>query len=859
MAVGNLGSLVVSLGLNAAEFVQGLTRSEYLARQSMRNIEREVASVQATIQSFTRNLAAISGGVISVAGVIAAFEAIKRATIESEQSIAQLNATLKATQGAAGLTAGDLEELGRGLRASTTFSTEDIRAAETALLRFRDIRKEVFERALGQLPDLAVILRTTLPEAAAIYGRALEGSTRDQRALKEAGVILSETQLALIKHFSELGEKAEANRILMDAVAASTGGAAKAATEGLLGATDRLARAFKDLQTSAGKQLFGTNHAEVESLTGLLERLAERVAHTNLNLVRLFTEPFALAKQVIAEVQALARGYQPEAPSPRTTRGVIRGLEPAGLTPEQDAARQAALQADIERRIDAQTIHQFNALKSFAEKSAQYYAREVTVQKESLDIQQSQLEFAYAQGTVTTADYFATLEKIARQSFNNQDAIFVKRIAAENAIIGSNLSTEADRDAARARLASIANEALQAQATTRVRLNALGQQEIEAARKYGEQLDELNAKLLELSGNTAAAGAIRFDIQNRIFRAQLGAAGDTIGTARLDSLRAQQLAQDQLTDALRGYTSAVGYLGIEQARVDLAAETDSLTEIGALNKRAEVARAYIGVLSHLAGEYQRIADSPALKGTVAGDAAALQAARLRLEIDQLAASADALNKKFRDVFESGFTTFVTDLISGTKTVGRAFLDMGKSIEQSISRIAAQNISESLFGRGGPLGGIPTLFGNLFGGGGGGATGAAALTGAGATLNTAGLSLTASAAELSAAAGALGAGGALGGGGSFPFGSFSDLFGGEGFAGGGDPPIGRWSLVGERGPEVFMPKSAGTIIPNEVLRSRRAARGGHTFNVNVMPGASRASAEQAAAAIAREVNRARRVS
>jgi len=857
MAVGNLGSLVVSLGLNAAEFVQGLTRSEYLARQSMRNIEREVASVQATIQSFTRNLAAISGGVISVAGVIAAFEAIKRATIESEQSIAQLNATLKATQGAAGLTAGDLEELGRGLRASTTFSTEDIRAAETALLRFRDIRKEVFERALGQLPDLAVVLRTTLPEAAAIYGRALEGNTRDQRALKEAGVVLSETQLALIKHFSELGEKAEANRILMDAVAASTGGAAKAATEGLLGATDRLARAFKDLQTSAGKQLFGTNHVEVEALTGLLERLAERVAHTNLNLVRLFTEPFALAKQVIAEVQALARGYQPEPPSPRTAKGVIRGLEPAtGLTDAQDAARKA----ELEQRIDVKTIAAFNSLKSFAEKSAQFYARGVIVQKEALDIQQSQLEFAYSQGTVTTADYFATLEKIARQGFDNQDAIFVKRIAAENAIIDSRYSDRADRDAARARLAGIANEALQAQATTRVRLNALSQQEIEAARKYGEQLDELNAKLLELSGNTAAAGAIRFDIQNRVLRAQLTTAGDTVGTARVDSLRAQQLAQDQLTDALRGYTSAVGFLGIEQARVDLAAETGSLTEIGALNKRAEIARSYIGVLSRLADEYQRIADSPALKGTVKGDEAALQAARLRLEIDQLAASADALNKKFRDVFGSSFATAITEAISGTKKPIQIAIDLAKSLEQSVSRIAAQNISETLLGKGGLLGGIPELFDNLFGGGGGGATGAAALTGAGATLNTAGLSLTASAAQLSAAAGALGAGGAIGGGGGgFPFGSFSDIFGGEGFAGGGDPPIGRWSLVGERGPEVFMPKSAGTIIPNEVLRSRRAARGGDTFNVNVMPGASRASAEQAAAAVAREVNRARRVS
>ena len=37
-----------------------------------------------------------------------------------------------------------------------------------------------------------------------------------------------------------------------------------------------------------------------------------------------------------------------------------------------------------------------------------------------------------------------------------------------------------------------------------------------------------------------------------------------------------------------------------------------------------------------------------------------------------------------------------------------------------------------------------------------------------------------------------------------------------FAMGGDPPVGQASLVGENGPELFIPKSAGTVIPNNVL-------------------------------------------
>lgn len=52
-------------------------------------------------------------------------------------------------------------------------------------------------------------------------------------------------------------------------------------------------------------------------------------------------------------------------------------------------------------------------------------------------------------------------------------------------------------------------------------------------------------------------------------------------------------------------------------------------------------------------------------------------------------------------------------------------------------------------------------------------------------------------------------------------------GGAGFANGGQPPVGVTSLVGERGPELFVPSRAGTIIPNHQLGA--ALSGGTTFN------------------------------
>ena len=40
----------------------------------------------------------------------------------------------------------------------------------------------------------------------------------------------------------------------------------------------------------------------------------------------------------------------------------------------------------------------------------------------------------------------------------------------------------------------------------------------------------------------------------------------------------------------------------------------------------------------------------------------------------------------------------------------------------------------------------------------------------------------------------------------------------GFAGGGDPPVGKWSVVGENGPELIKPKGATTVLPNNQLRN-----------------------------------------
>jgi lambda family phage tail tape measure protein len=62
----------------------------------------------------------------------------------------------------------------------------------------------------------------------------------------------------------------------------------------------------------------------------------------------------------------------------------------------------------------------------------------------------------------------------------------------------------------------------------------------------------------------------------------------------------------------------------------------------------------------------------------------------------------------------------------------------------------------------------------------------------------------------------------------------------GFAEGGSPPVGKPSIVGEKGPELFIPKQAGTIIPNDKISGSMSSQpmqqqpvvNNYTYNNNI---------------------------
>ncbi len=152
-------------------------------------------------------------------------------------------------------------------------------------------------------------------------------------------------------------------------------------------------------------------------------------------------------------------------------------------------------------------------------------------------------------------------------------------------------------------------------------------------------------------------------------------------------------------------------------------------------------------------------------------------------LDEAITQTDGLKEKFMEIgqgIEDGIVSGLTDAVMGTKTLAEAATGVLNNLKRKLVEVAMQR---AVSGIGNKIGGF---LGGIFGGG--------------KKSNP-----------------------FLGGPNAFKFTSaLSPTLGF--FANGGRPPVGRASIVGEKGPEIFVPRSAGTIIPNDKIG------GGGTTNI-----------------------------
>lgn len=200
------------------------------------------------------NLGMVAGGV-ALAGIAALGAGIVSSigqAMEAQDGLAQLNAVIESTGGAAGITAERVQAIALGLQDVTRFSDDAILSGQNMLLTFTNIGSDVFPMATEAMLNLSQAMGTDPQQAAIQLGKALNDPIDGVTALRRVGVMLTDAQEATIEKMVALGDVAGAQKVILAELETEFGGLAVAAGETAAGKLDIFWNKLGEVQEKIG-------------------------------------------------------------------------------------------------------------------------------------------------------------------------------------------------------------------------------------------------------------------------------------------------------------------------------------------------------------------------------------------------------------------------------------------------------------------------------------------------------------------------------------------------------------------------------------------------------------------------------
>lgn len=209
-----------------------------------------------------------------------------QSAMESQNVIADLEATLKSTGGAAGLTSQQLQDMATQLQNVTKFSDETIIKGEAMLLTFTNIGGDVFPAATEAMLNLAEKFGS-VDSASVQLGKALNDPIAGISALTRVGVTFSDEQKNTIKALMDVGDTAGAQKVILAELDKEFGGLAEAAGKTFAGQMEIAKNKLDTLKETIGNAL-------LPILTTLLGKFSDFATSPE---VLKFVQDFSIALQ----------------------------------------------------------------------------------------------------------------------------------------------------------------------------------------------------------------------------------------------------------------------------------------------------------------------------------------------------------------------------------------------------------------------------------------------------------------------------------------------------------------------------------------------------------------------------------
>ncbi|MDO9498105.1 MAG: hypothetical protein Q7J48_20545 [Nocardioides sp.] len=273
----------------------------------------------------------VAGGVLAAG--YAAISIGKDAYAEAKEARkvgALTTSTIKATGGAANISAKQVGELSEAIMMKTAVDDEAIQTGANLLLTFKNVRNEVgagnkiFNEATEAAVDLSAAGFGSVDSAAKMLGKTLNDPVKGITALSRAGVTFTEQQKTKIASLVEENDLLAAQKIILGEVQSQVGGAAAAQADAgdklgvvignikedigtaLMPTIDRFADWLSDKGPAAGRKFSGwiTNDA-IPAIEGFVDKTRPLAKE----LLPAVGDALGIVKGVLADALPIAKDF----------------------------------------------------------------------------------------------------------------------------------------------------------------------------------------------------------------------------------------------------------------------------------------------------------------------------------------------------------------------------------------------------------------------------------------------------------------------------------------------------------------------------------------------------------------------
>lgn len=322
--------LLVRIEANATQFEATIKKMNRSLHGAQAETRRSMAEIQKSVDGASmgiRRSALMATSALAALGVSFGAAQLAKDFREGEEAAKRLEAVLKKTGHAAGLSYGQIASWARELEEETGRSATEIQNAAAQLATFTSIGRREFTEAIEVATDMAAVFGGDLKSNLDAVARALDDPIEGFANLRKRGFALTEAELKRAEAHMKAGRFAEAQQVVLKNLSSQVDGAAKTVNTGLT-------KSLNDLQRQAGdtfKQL--ADQGGTAAAIAALELATKGVAFLGDNMGVLLDAAQALAifigTNYVASWLAAEKGMVRTAISAARAEGAVKALQAA--------------------------------------------------------------------------------------------------------------------------------------------------------------------------------------------------------------------------------------------------------------------------------------------------------------------------------------------------------------------------------------------------------------------------------------------------------------------------------------------------------------------------------------------------